>query len=160
MGFYIRRQEKKLDKEAKEKARKLEKEQAKLDKIRRNTEKISRSTERVGGSSRSGSLERRRSGDDSPVINQSTVHGIASPSRRPTIFDAFRLRTKSDAKKVRDKDAAKSSGSSEKDNISTSSGTVQRVAVGGGGDGHKTSASHKDGSAHPHPGSDAQVGFD
>lgn len=175
----FRRLEKENRKEAKEKARKLEKEQARLEKIRRNTEKISRSSERVGGG-RSGSLERRRSGDESPVINQSTVHGIASPSRRPTIFDVFRP-----SRKGRERDAAKSSGSSDKDNISTSSNqsgggagghhsivqsvkqvVQQAVGTGGGGaagssgsSAHKTSASkYKDGSAHPHAGSDAQVG--
>lgn len=152
-----------------------------MEKIRRNTEKISRSSERVGG----GSLERRRSGDDSPVINQSTVHGIASPSRRPTIFDVFRARPKAvDLKKVRDKDAAKSSGSSEKDNISNSSsgggvgpsgsgghhpGIVQSVKTamqhavhrgsgGTGATGSSNASKYKDGSAHPHAGSDAQVG--
>ena len=170
-----RRLEKENRKEAKEKARKLEKEQARLEKIRRNTEKISRSSERVGG--RSGSLERRRSGDESPVLNQSTVHGIASPSRRPTIFDVFRP-----SRKGRDRDAAKLSGSSDKDNISTSSNqsgghhtsivqSVKQVvqhAVAGGSGGEKSSTSgsgsqktsaskYKDGSAHPHAGSDAQV---
>lgn len=155
-----------------------------MEKIRRNTEKMSRSSERVGGG-RSGSLERRRSGDESPVLNQSTVHGIASPSRRPTIFDVFRP-----SRKGRERDAAKSSGSSDRDNISTSSNqsghhgpsslvqsvkqVVQQAVAGGSGSAsggasasgsgsggssaHKTSASkYKDGSAHPHAGSDAQV---
>lgn len=133
------------------------------------------------GGGRSGSLERRRSGDESPVLNQSTVHGIASPSRRPTIFDVFRP----SARKGRERDAAKLSGSSDKDNISTSSNqsghhtslvqsvkqVVQQAVAGGsgttssssgsgsgGGGSQKTSASkYKDGSAHPHAGSDAQV---
>lgn len=143
---------------------------------------MSRSSERVGGG-RSGSLERRRSGDESPVLNQSTVHGIASPSRRPTIFDVFRP-----SRKGRERDAAKLSGSSDKDNISTSSNqsagghhtslvqsvkqVVQQAVAGGSGStstssgsaggssSHKQSASkYKDGSAHPHAGSgsDAQV---
>lgn len=105
------------------------------------------------------------------------MHGIASPSRRPTIFDVFRP----SARKGRERDAAKLSGSSDKDNISTSSNqsgghhtslvqSVKQVvqqAVAGGSSHHnssgssgsqKTSASkYKDGSAHPHAGSDAQV---
>ncbi|KAM8705460.1 hypothetical protein ACLKA7_009848 [Drosophila subpalustris] len=107
-----RRQEKeksRLEKEARkmerETARRIEREAAKLEKLNRHSEKISRSTERMVGSggSRSGSLERRRSGEDSPVLNQSTVHGIASPNRRPTIFDVFRPRAKSDAKRHKEK---------------------------------------------------------
>lgn len=70
----LKRSEREARKSAQEAARKLEREAAKLEKLNRNAEKISRSTERVGGP-RSGSLERRRSGDESPVINQSTVHG-------------------------------------------------------------------------------------
>ncbi|XP_055680567.1 uncharacterized protein LOC129788453 isoform X2 [Lutzomyia longipalpis] len=160
----LKRSEREARKSAQEAARKLEKEAAKLEKLNRDAAKISRSTERVGGP-RSGSLERRRSGDESPVINQSTVHGIASPSRRPTIFDVFRPRTKSDAKR-KDKDAAKSSGSSDRDSLSTSSNhsgpssimqsmrTAIQHTVG-----HKNTSGaskYKDGSAHPHPGSDAQ----
>lgn len=57
-----------------ETARRLEREAAKLEKLNRKHENISRSTERVSGG-RSGSLERRRSGDEGPVLNQSTVHG-------------------------------------------------------------------------------------
>lgn len=93
------RREKEARKIERETARRLEREAAKLEKINRNAEKMSRSSERVGATTRSGSLERRRSGDESPVLNQSTVHGIASPNRRPTIFDVFRQRAKSDAKK-------------------------------------------------------------
>ncbi|XP_059609226.1 uncharacterized protein LOC132256714 isoform X2 [Phlebotomus argentipes] len=160
----LKRSEREARKSAQEAAKKLEREAAKLEKLNRNAEKISRSTERVGGP-RSGSLERRRSGDESPVINQSTVHGIASPSRRPTIFDVFRPRTKSDTKR-KDKDAAKSSGSSDRDSLSTSSNhsgpssimqsmrtAIQHTVGHRQGTG---AAKYKDGSAHPHPGSDAQ----
>ncbi|XP_034485209.1 uncharacterized protein LOC117790064 isoform X2 [Drosophila innubila] len=99
------RREKEARKMERETARRIEREAAKLEKLNRHSEKISRSTERMVGSggSRSGSLERRRSGEDSPVLNQSTVHGIASPNRRPTIFDVFRPRAKSDAKRYKDK---------------------------------------------------------
>lgn len=101
----IEREARKVEKEA---AKKLEKETAKLEKTRN---KLSRSTERVAP--RSGSLERRQSGDENAhtVHSQFTVHGIASPNRRPTLFDVFRPRTKSDVKK-KDKDAASASGSS------------------------------------------------
>lgn len=98
-----------------------------------------------------------------------TFLGIASPNRRPTIFDVFRPRTKSDAKK-KEKDPLKLYGS-DKDNISAGS------AHGGSGGimhsvkaavqntmGHKHAGSsgtskYRDGSAHPHAGSDAQVSF-
>lgn len=115
-------------------------------------------------SGRSGSLERRKSGDDSlPVLNQTTVHGIASPSRRPTIFDVFRPRRGSDPKK-KDKDGSKSSGS-DKDSYSGSTGggsggimhSMKQAIIG-----HKEPSASgktkvKDGSAHPHAGSHAQV---
>lgn len=79
-----RRQEKEQRKSEKEARRRkeeaarqlerLEKEAAKLEKLNRSNEKIyTRSVERVSG--RSGSLERRRSGDGTVVLNQSTVHG-------------------------------------------------------------------------------------
>lgn len=194
---FHRRQEKEQrqkEKEAKrieEKATKRhEKEAAKLEKMYRNTissrSALSRSSERVGGGgSRSGSLERRRSGDgEMVVLNQSTVHGIASPNRRPTIFDVFRPRTKSDAKK-KERDVGKQFGS-DRDNSSGGSGsahggsggimqsmkTAVQNTIGGHGSGHHhkhgttgaaasgTSSSvskFRDGSAHPHAGSDAQV---
>lgn len=67
-----RRSEKEEKKQEEREKKKFGKEAAKLEKMYRNT--ISRSSERV--SSRSGSLERRRSGDDEMVVlNQSTVHG-------------------------------------------------------------------------------------
>lgn len=69
-----KKQEKEQKKIERETARRLEREAAKLEKLNRKHENISRSTERVSGG-RSGSLERRRSGDDGPVLNQSTVHG-------------------------------------------------------------------------------------
>lgn len=194
-----------------ETARRIEREAAKLEKLNRHSEKISRSTERMVGSggSRSGSLERRRSGEDSPVLNQSTVHGIASPNRRPTIFDVFRPRAKSDAKRYKDKhllDPSSADSSATSSTYSVSGGTPATTAAaaaalaGGGGAGggaatitaasgagglmnsmkvamqhfgHKqhpavtitnadgtvsAKSKYKDGSAHPHQGSDAQVG--
>lgn len=102
------------------------------------------------------------------------VLGIASPNRRPTIFDVFRPRTKSDSKrKEKERDAAKASGS-EKDNSSGggsahggSSGIMHSVraavqnTIGHGHNKQNSSGASKfrDGSAHPHAGSDAQVSY-
>jgi len=192
-----------------ETARRIEREAAKLEKLNRHSEKISRSTERMVGSggSRSGSLERRRSGEDSPVLNQSTVHGIASPNRRPTIFDVFRPRAKSDAKRHKDKhlldpSSADSSATSSTYSVSggvptaaaaaaaagattatttTTAAAAGSAATGGIMNSMKVAMQHfghrqhpavtitnadgtvsaknkyKDGSAHLHQGSDAQV---
>lgn len=79
--------------------------------MNRSNEKTSRNTGRVAVP-RSGSLERRKSGGETPILNQSTVHGIASHNRKPTIFDVFRPRTKSDSKR-KDKEASKSSYSTD-----------------------------------------------
>ncbi|XP_055606698.1 uncharacterized protein LOC129754581 isoform X2 [Uranotaenia lowii] len=167
-----KKQEKELKKLERETARRLEREAAKLEKYNRKHESISRSTERVSGG-RSGSLERRRSGDEGPVLNQSTVHGIASPNRRPTIFDVFRTRKGSDSKKKKDES---SKSGSDKDSPS-GSGTIGSGSGGimnsmkaalhvGGRHSHQTAAQPasttataskvRDGSAHPHAGSDAQ----
>ncbi|KAH8350109.1 hypothetical protein KR067_000235 [Drosophila pandora] len=193
------RREKEARKLERETARRIEREAAKLEKINRHSEKISRSTERMamaGGGSRSGSLERRRSGEDSPVLNQSTVHGIASPNRRPTIFDVFRPRAKSDAKRQKEKhllDPSSADSSATSSTYSVSGGTAPASttvgaaggAAGAGGAGglmnsmkvamqnfgHRqhpavtitnadgtvsAKSKYKDGSAHPHQGSDAQ----
>lgn len=187
-----KKQEKELKKIERETARRLEREAAKLEKLNRKHENISRSTERVSGT-RSGSLERRRSGDDGPVLNQSTVHGmqlvnifsmiyvnknnhfspgIASPNRRPTIFDVFRTRKGSDSKKKKD-DSSKSSSDKESTSgsgtISGSGGIMNSMKAAlhvGGRHSHQTASPHpesaasskvRDGSAHPHAGSDAQV---
>ncbi|XP_036331277.1 uncharacterized protein LOC118742948 [Rhagoletis pomonella] len=184
------RREKEARKLERETARRQEREAAKLEKLNRNMEKISRSTERVSGTPRSGSLERRRSGEDSPVLNQSTVHGIASPNRRPTIFDVFRQRAKSDAKR---KDSALlvagsgvvagATGADSSSASSTHSGAgggimnQMKVAMQNSGlighhhhhdkrqhpavtittaEGSSAKNKYKDGSAHPHQGSDAQ----
>ncbi|XP_062560855.1 uncharacterized protein LOC134225082 isoform X2 [Armigeres subalbatus] len=164
-----KKQEKEQKKIERETARRLEREAAKLEKLNRKHENISRSSERVGG--RSGSLERRRSGDEGPVLNQSTVHGIASPNRRPTIFDVFRPRKGSDSKKKKD-DSSKSGSDKESTSGSgtiTGSGgimnSMKAVLHVGGRHSHHTGAGHpastgttkvRDGSAHPHAGSDAQ----
>lgn len=161
----MRKNEKEAKRLEKEQAKRLEKEQAKIEKLNRN---IARSTERLAP--RSGSLERRKSGEYSPVLNQSTVHGIASPNRRPTIFDVFRPRAKSDTKK-KEKDnrsGPTSVANSDRDNSSTGSGqssggimqTMKTAMQNTGLIGHRQSSTvgkFRDGSAHPHQGSDAQV---
>uniref|UniRef100_A0A182VYV8 Uncharacterized protein n=1 Tax=Anopheles minimus TaxID=112268 RepID=A0A182VYV8_9DIPT len=172
-----KKQEKEVMKQKREEARRLEKEAAKLEKLNRKHESISRSSERVGSGGRSGSLERRRSGEEAPVLNQSTVHGIASPNRRPTIFDVFRPRKGSDSKKKKD-DGNKSG--SDKDStgmgsgpITTSGGIMNSMKAAlhvGGRHSHQhqqpssaqgatagaAGSKVRDGSAHPHAGSDAQ----
>ncbi|XP_055644846.1 uncharacterized protein LOC129780523 [Toxorhynchites rutilus septentrionalis] len=168
-----KKQEKEQKKIERETARRLEREAAKLEKLNRKHESLSRSTERVSGG-RSGSLERRRSGDEvAPVLNQSTVHGIASPNRRPTIFDVFRTRKGSDSKKKKD-DSSKSGSdkdsSSGSGTITASSGGIMNsmkaaLHVGSrhshhtGTGGTQTASGDtkvRDGSAHLHAGSDAQ----
>lgn len=118
---------------------------------------------------RSNSLERRKSGDGDSVINQSTVHGIASPNRRPTIFDVFRPRSKSDAKRKErelakahsnDKDSHSASGSSTHSGsggIMHSMKAAMQHTMGTKSSDSKSSSKSRDGSAHPHGGSDAQV---
>lgn len=93
------------------------------------------------------------------------LSGIASLNKRPTLFDVFRPRTKSDAKK-KDKDAAKQSGSTDSgsggSNHSGSGGIMQSMKTAIQHTvGHKPVVSKevKDGSAHPHAGSDKQVIF-
>lgn len=117
---------------------------------------------------RSNSLERRKSGDGDLIINQSTVHGTASPNRRPTIFDVFRPRSKSDAKRKAERELAKAQ-STDKDSSASGSSThsgsgimhsmkaAMQHTIGTKSD-SKTSK-YRDGSAHPHSthgGSDAQ----
>lgn len=163
----LRKFEKITRKNEKEAAKKLEKEAAKIEKL---NQKISRSTERVAP--RSGSLERRQSGEEErTVLSQFTVHGIASPSKRPTLFDVFRPRTKSDATKKKEKDAllkvpgavsaaeSSSSGSSGggSGGIMHSMKTAIQQTVGTHHSSKPVSKVVKDGSAHPHAGSDAQV---
>ncbi|XP_055548439.1 uncharacterized protein LOC129732016 isoform X2 [Wyeomyia smithii] len=165
-----KKQEKEQKKIERETARRLEREAAKLEKLHRKHESISRSTERVSGG-RSGSLERRKSGDEGPVLNQSTVHGIASPNRRPTIFDVFRTRKGSDSKKKKD-DSSKSGSDRDSTNgsgtLGGSGGLMNSMKAAlhvGGRHSHHTGTSAqptnvttkvRDGSAHPHAGSDAQ----
>lgn len=119
-------------------------------------------------------------------ITPGILTGIASPNRRPTIFDVFRPRAKAATEvKKKDKDAAKASGS-DRDNSSgsgsvhggsggimhTIKGAVQHTIGSHRGTGHHGTAGtgagagtaaekakFRDGSAHPHAGSDAQVSF-
>lgn len=136
----------------KEEAKRQEKEAAKL-------EKLSKSNERLAA--RSGSLERRKSGEEG-VTNQFTIHGIASPNKRPTLFDVFR-RKGSDGKKSEKESIAK--GSDRDSTSSAGSGgimnSMKAVMKSGGRASEAPEPSSnkavKDGSAHPHAGSDARV---
>lgn len=114
---------------------------------------------------RSNSLERRKSGDGDSIINQSTVHGTASPNRRPTIFDVFRPRSKSDAKRQKelakaqagDKDSSASGSSTHSGSgIMHSMKAAMQHTIGQKSSESKSSSKYRDGSAHPHGGSDAQ----
>jgi hypothetical protein len=91
------------------------------------------------------------------------VLGIASPNKRPTLFDVFR-RKGSETKK--EKDTSKLSVS-DKDSVSSGSGAgggimnTMKAAIYSGRAAEapeiKTKKAVKDGSAHPHAGSDARV---
>lgn len=88
------------------------------------------------------------------------ILGIASPNKRPTLFDVFR-RKGSDGKKDKE---SKSSGS-DKDSVSSGSGggimNSMKAAIYSGKSAEapegKVKKAVKDGSAHPHAGSDARV---
>lgn len=91
--------------------------------------------------------------------------GIASPSRRPTIFDVFRPRRGSDPKK---KDKDKGSGSDKDSNSGSTGGgsggimhSMKVAIIGHKEAGTSSKTKVKDGSAHPHntSGSHAQVRF-
>ncbi|KAL7039435.1 hypothetical protein ACKWTF_009909 [Chironomus riparius] len=157
---------KKYEKEARQKekerqkdALKVKKEAEKREKEAAKLEKLSKSNERLGG--RSGSLERRKSGEES-VTNQFTVHGIASPNKRPTLFDVFR-RKGSDGKKEKE---TKSTGS-DKDSVSSGSGggimNSMKAAIYNGKAAEapegKPKKVVKDGSAHPHVGSGSDARY-
>lgn len=94
-----------------------------------------------------------------------TFLGIASPNKRPTLFDVFRQRKGSDAKK---RDPPKSAGSDRDSNSSASGGSGGIVQSMKAAIQHTVGSTRpeatvgvkkavKDGSAHPHAGSDAQV---
>jgi len=89
--------------------------------------------------------------------------GIASPNKRPTLFDVFR-RKGSDGKK--EKDAMTKLAASDRDsNSSAGSGgimnsmkqAVMSVKPAEAPEKPTTKKAVKDGSAHPHAGSDARV---
>lgn len=97
------------------------------------------------------------------LININFFLGIASPNKRPTLFDVFR-RKGSDGKK--EKEASKGS-SSDKDSVSSGSGGIMNSMKAAISSGKSAEAPEikpnkkavKDGSAHPHAGSDARVRF-
>lgn len=89
------------------------------------------------------------------------ILGIASPNKRPTLFDVFR-RKGSDAKRI-DKEVVKSAGAERDSNNTNTSGgimnSVKQAIAGKAAEAPVPSSKKivKDGSAHPHAGSDAQV---
>lgn len=95
------------------------------------------------------------------LVNICFVAGIASPNKRPTLFDVFR-RKGSDGK--REKETVKIVASDRDSNSSAGSGgimnSVKQVIMSGKSSEAPEQASKKavkDGSAHPHAGSDARV---
>lgn len=92
----------------------------------------------------------------------SIILGIASPNKRPTLFDVFR-RKGSDGKK--EKEAVKAIATSDREsNSSAGSGGIMnsmKAAIMSGKSAEAPEPSSKkavkDGSAHPHAGSDARV---
>ncbi|XP_047544225.1 uncharacterized protein LOC125076212 [Vanessa atalanta] len=115
---------------------------------------ITRSSQSVGERKRRGSAD---DGQAHPMYQQ-TIHGTSGVSRRPALFDIFKSRPRGDAKKqpsimqqvkaavqimTKSGTASKESVKSDKPEASPSSSGAPAVKT-------------KDGSAHPHPGSDTR----
>lgn len=90
--------------------------------------------------------------------------GIASPNKRPTLFDVFRRKGSDGSKK--EKDVMKVAGSDRDSTSSAGSGGImnsmkQAIMSGKSAEAPESNSKKavKDGSAHPHAGSDARVRF-
>ncbi|XP_050360527.1 uncharacterized protein LOC126780259 [Nymphalis io] len=104
--------------------------------------------------------KRRGSADDGQAhpMYQQTIHGTSGVSRRPALFDIFKSRPRGDAKKQPSimqqvKAAVQSmtkSGTASKESVK--SDKSEAASSSSGAPAVKT----KDGSAHPHPGSDTR----
>lgn len=88
--------------------------------------------------------------------------GIASPNKRPTLFDVFRRKGSDGSKK--EKDVVKVAGSDRDSTSSAGSGGImnsmkQAIMSGKSAEAPESNSKKavKDGSAHPHAGSDARV---
>lgn len=94
------------------------------------------------------------------------ILGISSPNRRPTLFDVFRRKG---SEKVKDREGVKSAGSDRDSTSQSSAGSggimnSMKAAIMDSKPGKSAEAPEpsskkavKDGSAHPHAGSDARV---
>jgi hypothetical protein len=87
------------------------------------------------------------------------ILGIASPNKRPTLFDVFRRKGSDGSKKERE--IPKVTVSDRDSNSSAGSGgimnSMKQAIMSGKSAEAPERESKKDGSAHPHAGSDARV---
>ncbi|CAK1554802.1 unnamed protein product [Leptosia nina] len=119
---------------------------------------ITRSTQSVG------ERRRRASADDghSHQLYQQTIHGTSGVSRRPALFDIFKSRQRGDAKKqptmMQQFKAAVQNMTKSNTRESERSSIKTEIVDTTDGASSSTPASNKakDGSAHPHPGSDTR----
>ncbi|CAH2103721.1 unnamed protein product [Euphydryas editha] len=115
---------------------------------------ITRSSQSVGERKRRGSAD---DGQAHPMYQQ-TIHGTSGVSRRPALFDMFKSRPRGDAKKQPSimqqvKAAVQSmtkSGTASKESVKSDKAEVTPTSSG------TPAVKTKDGSAHPHPGSDTR----
>ncbi|KAL4717662.1 hypothetical protein ACJJTC_000811 [Scirpophaga incertulas] len=120
---------------------------------------ITRSSQSVGERKRRGSADE---GQPHPMYQQ-TIHGTTGVSRRPALFDLFKSKNRGDAKKtpsiiqqvktaVQNMTKSSSSKDSQKPETSKAEAKVEAKPEASTSGGSKT----RDGSAHPHPGSNAR----
>ncbi|XP_060809693.1 uncharacterized protein LOC106130566 isoform X1 [Amyelois transitella] len=120
---------------------------------------ITRSTQSVGERKRRGSSDE---GQPHPMYQQ-TIHGTTVVSKRPALFDIFKSRPRGDVKKPPSilkqvKAAVQSmtkSNTMGRDSSKTEPAKVETKEAGAGGSG-AAAPKTRDGSAHPHPGSDTR----
>ncbi|XP_022123639.2 uncharacterized protein LOC110999056 isoform X1 [Pieris rapae] len=110
---------------------------------------ITRSTQSVG------ERKRRGSADDAHQLYQQTIHGTSGVSRRPALFDMFKSRPRGDNKKqptiIQQFKAAMQNMTKPKEGEKLEVTKPESKT-----DGASCSSQVKDGSAHPHPSSDAK----
>ncbi|XP_026315275.1 uncharacterized protein LOC113226757 isoform X1 [Hyposmocoma kahamanoa] len=118
---------------------------------------ITRSTQSVGERKRRGSAD---DGQPHPMYQQ-TIHGTTGVSRRPALFDMFKSKQKTDAKKQPSimqqvkaavQNMTKSSGSGRETPVKSEPSRTEATPTTS----VVTQDKAKDGSAHPHPGSDTR----
>ncbi|KAJ2954476.1 hypothetical protein O0L34_g2755 [Tuta absoluta] len=117
---------------------------------------ITRSTQSVGERRRRGSAD---DGQPHPMYQQ-TIHGTTGVSRRPALFDIFKSRPRADAKKqpsiMQQVKAAVQSMTKSNSGRETPVKGELKPEVSSAGPATPVGAKTRDGSAHPHPGSDTR----